>query len=389
MQAFECKRCQNIINAEDQYVGEVVECPNCSGAEIVPDPSFTKGTIHAGYVIESIYESDVLWTAYRVKKSDDPQKNPYLLKIPTQFFIKHVTDFNAFADTVVRTGTIHTLHFPQLIDRSIVHSNSFFAYDYIPTTHGLRFFTKIDFPDALELMRGIAIALKDAWDKNLIVHQNLTPKNIRITKDQQVRIHNMGISSVLLQDHNLLDWGFNIWDHRYMSPEFIQQGIADTPACDIYSLGGLLFFLLTGHHPYERINPADIPRVPIPNPMDYNNLIPPEILSLFNVMMAKDLDNRLKTWDQVIENLNLILGVNRKSANQTQFVARYQKTDSSTNPRAEENFVKSASSKKVFHKHKKKEETTPQPKATKRLVFNKDTKSMKKVEKVHKKWKKK
>lgn len=387
MQAFECKRCRNMINTDDQYVGEVVECPNCSSAEIVPDPSLPKGTQYAGYLIEGIYESDLLWKVYRAKKIDDPETTLYLLKIPTQFFIKHVTDFNAFADEVIKAGTINLKEFPKLIDRSIVANRAFFAYDYIPTTHGLRFFAKIDFADALKLLRNIAEALRDAWNKNLIIHQNLSPKNIRVTKDQEVRIHNMGISSILLKDHELLDWGFNIWDKRYMSPEFTLQGIADTPACDIYSMGGLMFYMFTGHQPFERINPPDIPRVPIPNPMNFNRDITPDLLALFNVMMAKDMDNRLKTWDQVIEYLNMFIGTKPKSAQQTQFVARYQKTDSSKHPKEEENSEKSKSSKKVFHKHKKKEEA-PKPKPSKRLIFNKDTRSMKKIDKVHAKWRK-
>ena len=275
--------------------------------------------------------------------------------------------------------------FPLLIDRSIAPGHIYFAYEHIPATHGLRFFTKIEYRDILAIIRSIAIALKSVWDKNLILHQNLTPQNIRLTKEKRIRIHNIGLSGALLADHSLLDWGFNIWDARYMSPEFALQGVADTPACDIYSLGGILFYLLTGHHPYASVNPADIPRIPVPDPTNYNRGIPPEILSLFAVMMSKDISARISSWDQVIADLDSLLAAGKKQGNMTQFTERYHKSDTAKHPRQENHFARSKPHKKVFVKNKKKSE--PAKKTGKRLKFNTDTTVMK-LDKIHSKWKK-
>jgi len=383
---FECKQCRNTITTDTVYIGDVVQCPSCGAAEIVPDTPLPTGTIYCSYKIKSVYGSDLLWTAYRVVKVDDTTEKQFLLKIPTNFFIKHVSNINAFADSVIRNGTLPLPEFPKLIDRVVNTENIYFVFDYIPTTHGLRFFTKIDFPDILKLIRSIAVAMKDVWEKNMIIHQDLTPQNIRITQEQSVRIYNVGISQALLPDDALLDWGFNIWDTRYMSPEFIQYGIANSPACDIYSLGAILFYLLTGHHPYEAVNPADIPRIPIPDPMRYNTNIPPEILSLFSVMMTKDINTRLQTWGSVIANINSILGVNQKSSNQTQFVDRYLKSATAKHPKTEEHFARGTRHKKVFHKNSPKPKEKPKP--TKHLVFKKDA-AKKKLNPIHTKWKKK
>jgi serine/threonine protein kinase len=387
---FECKKCRNTINTETVYIGDVVQCPSCGAAEIVPDTPLPTGTLYASYKIKSVYESDLLWTSYRVVKVDNAEQDSLLLKIPTRFFLKHVSNINTFADAVIRNGTLLLPEFPKLLDRVVNTENIYFVFDYIPTTHGLRFFTKIDFPDILKLIRGIAVAMKGIWEKHMIIHLDLTPQNIRITKEQNVRIYNVGISQALLPDHNLLDWGFNIWDARYMSPEFIQHGIANSPICDIYSLGAVLFYLLTGHHPYETVNPADIPRIPVPDPMQYNPNIPPEILSLFSVMMTKDVSVRLQRWDSVIKNINSILGLNQTSPKQTQFVDRYLKSGTAKHPKASDHFARGTHHKKVFHKNSPKpKETEPEKhKSTKHLILKKDS-AKKKLNKIHTKWKRK
>lgn len=377
---FECKRCRHAIYVELENIGDVVECTNCESPEIVPDMPFPSGMEYAGYLIEGINSSDFLWTSYRAKNLADPTRD-VLLKVPTSFFLKHVADFDGFVNSVVRNGTLNMAEFPALLDRSILSDEMFFAYDYIRETRGISYFAKIDFMDSLHIIRNIALCLRNAWDKNHLVHRDLTPENIQLTKDKAVRIHNMGISETLLQDQDLLDWGFDIWDRRYMSPEFVTEGFADTPSCDIYSLGGILFLMTTGHHPFESVNPVDIYRVPLPDPLKYNSAIPPQIVALYSRMMAKDMEERLNSWDVVIANLNSILGVNVKSPSQTQFVVRYEKTDNLELQQESEHFARAAKSKKVFY--------TKKDKPQKRLVFNSDTTLFKLRKMRNQQWKKK
>ncbi len=381
---FECKHCRKPISTDTVYMGDLIECPSCSSAEIVPEVPYPAGTEYDSYLIQELYASDQLWTSYRVEKIGTTSNTPLLLKIPTQFFIKHVTNINAFADATLRYGNLLRPEYPRIIDKSLNTTPIYFVFDYIPTTHGLRFFAKIECVDILKIVKGIAVALKDAWEKQMTLHQALTPQNIRITDEQGVRIYNLGLSQTLLADHALLDWGFNIWDARYMSPEFMQHGIANTPACDIYSLGGILFYLLTGHHPYETVNPADIAKIATPDPLMHNRNISPEVLSLFSIMMNQDANVRLHSWNDVVKNLNSIIGTTQKSGNKTQFLDRYIKSATSKHQKNEEAFAKSTSHKKVFHKNTKKQEK-PQ-KSAKRLIFKTDTKR-KKIDKIHSTWK--
>lgn len=299
---FKCASCENDIQAEYQYIGELVECPLCSYIQIVPDPPLSIGSEYQGYKIRGISASSLLWTSYRAVGMTELPERDVLLKIPSTFFRKRVTDFNSFVDAVIKSGSLNIPEFPALLDRNIIPGKEFFVFDYAKSAHSINSFGKarIGFYDSLIIIRGIAAALQKAWEKNLLVHQNLNPKNVRVKEDREVRIFNMGISSFLLKDKNLLDQGFNIWDYHYMSPEFIKEGKADTPSCDIYSLGGLLFLLITGHDPYELVGPEEVTEAPISDPLEYNPDIPPYIITLFQSMMAKDINTRLSSWDDVI-----------------------------------------------------------------------------------------
>lgn len=379
---FECRRCHFSIVVDFENIGDVVQCPNCESAEIVPDITFPSDYEYGGYSIMHKIRENHLWIVYRAKNIANPEMEVFL-KVPSTFFLKHISDLNAFIDTVIRNGSLNVPEFPALLDRSIVMDEMYFAYDFRKSTHEISYFAKIDYMDSLHIIRNIAISLKDAWNKNYLVHQDLTPDNILLTKEKEVRILNMGISDSLLKDRELLEWGFNIWDRRYMSPEFITEGIADSPLCDIYSLGGILFLMITGHHPFERVNPIDIHKVPIPDPLQYNTRIPPKIVALYQMMMAKDMNTRINSWEVVIDNLNSLMGLNVKSAAQTQFVQRYEKTETKKEEVIQQQQREDRKRKKVFHLHKEKEKEKPKP----HLKFNSDSAKMS-LTKVHnKKWK--
>ena len=122
-----------------------------------------------------------------------------------------------------------------------------------------------------------------------------------------MRIKNFGISEHLLQDNHLLESGFNIWDHRYMSPELIADGIANSPSSDIYSLGAILFLLTTGHSPYENILPEQINTAPLPSLMEYTPNAPESLQILINMMMAHNIGSRLNSWHEVIKHIDTLI----------------------------------------------------------------------------------
>jgi serine/threonine protein kinase/Tfp pilus assembly protein PilF len=112
---------------------------------------------------------------------------------------------------------------------------------------------KLPITERLQLFRAVCMAVQYAHE-NLVIHRDLKPSNILITREGVVRLLDFGIAKVLnLQrspDTTLTRADWRAMTPEYASPEQI-RGQAITTATDVYSLGVLLFELLSGHRPYD------------------------------------------------------------------------------------------------------------------------------------------
>ncbi len=114
---------------------------------------------------------------------------------------------------------------------------------------------KLSIRERLQLFLKICAAVQSAHQK-LVVHRDLKPGNILVTAEGEPKLLDFGIAKLL--DPNAWDvsleqtqTGLRMMTPRYASPEQI-RGEAVTTATDVYSLGIVLFELLTGLHPYLR-----------------------------------------------------------------------------------------------------------------------------------------
>ena len=110
----------------------------------------------------------------------------------------------------------------------------------------------------LELFLEVAAAVASAH-RNLIVHRDLKPANIMVTKDGTPKLLDFGIAKLLDENAQRTMTGFQALTPDYASPEQV-RGEPITTACDVYSLGVVLYELLAGRRPYNAatLSPADI-----------------------------------------------------------------------------------------------------------------------------------
>jgi serine/threonine protein kinase len=114
---------------------------------------------------------------------------------------------------------------------------------------------RLDLDQILQVFHGVCSAVAYAH-RNLIVHRDLKPTNILVTNDGTPRLIDFGIAKLLVseENRNSIDQtlGFGPLTPRYSSPEQV-RGQPVTTATDIFALGIILYELVTGIHPFERV----------------------------------------------------------------------------------------------------------------------------------------
>ncbi|HVX65717.1 MAG TPA: protein kinase [Bryobacteraceae bacterium] len=120
--------------------------------------------------------------------------------------------------------------------------------------------------ERLRLFRQVCSAVQYAH-QNLIVHRDLKPNNILVTPEGTPKLLDFGIAKLLDADTGSPESARTMTLHRVMTPDYASpeqvRGEAITTASDIYSLGVMLYELLTGHRPYRvtSVLPLDIAEV--------------------------------------------------------------------------------------------------------------------------------
>ncbi len=124
---------------------------------------------------------------------------------------------------------------------------------------------KLNIKDRLNLFLKVAAVVQYAH-QNLVVHRDLKPNNILITKDGEPKLLDFGIAKILSAEGERFEtvtqrgaWNLT---PEYASPEQI-FGNTITTSSDVYSLGIVLYKLLTGHNPYkiQSVFHSDISRI--------------------------------------------------------------------------------------------------------------------------------
>ncbi len=183
----------------------------------------------------------------------------------------------------------------------------YITMEYVPgeTLKGMIRMTKqLSVGTAVNIAKQVCEGLSEAH-RHGVVHRDLKPQNIMIDKQGNARIMDFGIARSLESDGTTRP-GVMIGTPEYMSPEQTEFREVDQRS-DIYSLGIILFEMLTGRIPFEGETPISIAmkhksQKP-PHPAKFNTQIPEHLSRIILTCLEKDRETRYQSADQLLAEL--------------------------------------------------------------------------------------
>ena len=151
----------------------------------------------------------------------------------------------------------------------------------------------------------IASALETAH-KNNIIHRDIKPHNIIITEDGIAKVTDFGIAKAV-SNSTITAFGSTIGSVHYFSPEHAKGGFTD-PKSDLYSLGVVLYEMVTGKVPFSADTPVSVALKHMQEkptePIEINPDIPKSVNDIIMKAMQKDINLRYQTATEMLRDLS-------------------------------------------------------------------------------------
>jgi serine/threonine-protein kinase len=151
---------------------------------------------------------------------------------------------------------------------------------------------------AIDIATGMTVAHQSG-----IIHRDLKPANVLINEDGLVKVVDFGVAAAQHQgDTQLTKTGYVIGSPKYMAPEQILGKKVDERA-DIYSLGVILYEMLTGEPPYHRGDHMAVMYQHVQGkakpPIEVNAGIPPGLSEIVTKAMSVDKARRFQSMEEM------------------------------------------------------------------------------------------
>jgi serine/threonine-protein kinase len=152
-----------------------------------------------------------------------------------------------------------------------------------------------------QIVAQVAAALGYAH-RSGVVHRDVKPGNILITRDGQVKVTDFGIAQAVSSEDHLAEEGSVMGTATYFSPEQA-EGAAVDGRSDVYSLGIVLYEMLVGRPPFIGDTPVEVSsqhvRSTVPPLSQFSSSVPPELEAIVMEALSKSPSNRYQSADEL------------------------------------------------------------------------------------------
>ena len=184
----------------------------------------------------------------------------------------------------------------------------------------------LSLPETMDIMLQLLDALKSAHD-SYIIHRDIKPQNIMIKDSGLVKITDFGIA-MALNSAQLTQTNSVMGSVHYLPPEQA-SGKGSTIRSDIYSLGILMFEMLTGRVPFRGDSAVEIAlkhmKEPLPSVCELNPVVPQSVENIILKAAAKNPKNRYHDVRDMADDIKTCLDEDRE--NEERITFKYPETD--------------------------------------------------------------
>ncbi len=307
-----CPKCQTSNPSDSKYCKEcATPLPSPQDIEVTetietPKEELTTGSTFAGryQIIEELGKGGM----GRVYKVLDKEINVKVaLKLIKPEISAHNETIERFRNELKIARDISHKNVCRMYDLNKEEGSYFITMEYI-SGEDLKSFIRrsrqLAIGTAITIAKQVCEGLSEAH-KSGVVHRDLKPSNIMIDKEGNARIMDFGIARSL-KAKGLTGAGVMIGTPEYMSPEQVEAKETDQRT-DIYSLGVILYEMVTGRRPFEGDTPLSIAvkhkTEPPPDPRDFNAQVPEDLSRMIHRCMEKDKENRYQGAGEVLSEL--------------------------------------------------------------------------------------
>ncbi|MCR5657003.1 MAG: Stk1 family PASTA domain-containing Ser/Thr kinase [Butyrivibrio sp.] len=240
---------------------------------------------------------------YRAK--DHKLNRPVAVKVLKQEFSENDNFVSKFrVEAQAAAGLMH----PNIVNVYDVGDENGIHYIVMELVDGITLKRYIEKKSRLTVKEAVSIAIQvamglEAAHKNHIIHRDIKPQNIIISKEGKVKVTDFGIAKAATSNTITSNVMGSV---HYTSPEQARGGYSDAKS-DIYSLGITLFEMLTGRLPFNGDTTVAIAikhiQEDLPSPAEFSEEIPVSVEKIVMKCCQKSPDRRYQNADELISDL--------------------------------------------------------------------------------------